>query len=147
MAKLNIYINEEQGKTLSKFGKAKDNEKIVFNNQHPTAALAVTIVTPPDIRSVLCEKDGTTAAPNPFSVPNLKSTGYWVCNDYQGTSFKYTAQVGTAAPEDPIIIIERSSHSGISVPIAGTVGIALAAFILGAAIAMMWARSRTAPRS
>jgi hypothetical protein len=140
--KLNIHVNDQNGKTQSQFGKAKDSEKIVFFNDSSTATLTVTIQSQPGMGVALCDKNGLGV--DSFTVaPTEKTKAFTICNAYQGTTFKYTAQVGTAAVEDPIIIIERYSSIAISVPLTTAIGIAAVALVAGAAIATWWSRRQT----
>jgi len=107
VAKLNIFVNEKNGQTVSKFGKAKDSEKIVFHNQHPTQTLTVTVVGETPAAGVpLCEGPGQNTVSS-FTVAAAGQQAYKICNAYLADTFKYTATIQGATPEDPIIIIER----------------------------------------
>jgi hypothetical protein len=69
--------------------------------------LAVTIQGEPDAGIALCQGSQKFESFT-MSVAEQRKA-FTVCTDYRGATFKYSAQVGTAAPEDPIIIIGRNS--------------------------------------
>ena len=118
MARLNLHITVENRNTVTRIGKAKDNEKIVFFNEG-TDILTVTLdqnlfksangkplkrITGRQAKR-LTGKSGSvytfTVAPgNEKSLTVNSGTAV-------GKEVKYTAQIGTATREDPIIIIER----------------------------------------
>jgi hypothetical protein len=170
VAKLNIYVGSTAGQTQSQFGKVKDSDKIVFYNQDPAATLTVTIkgdqpgvsalckpngqgvdsltVTlkseQPGV-SVLCKPNGQPAGDSFTVAPAERSKGFTICDGYQAATFKYTAQVGTAAPEDPIIIIERWSIANSTVGIITAAGLAVAGLIVGALGARLLMRRTGSP--
>jgi hypothetical protein len=144
VAKLNIYVGSTAGQTQSQFGKVKDSDKIVFYNQDPAATLTVTIKGDQPGVSALCKPNGQGV--DSFTVaPAERSKGFTICDGYQAATFKYTAQVGTAAPEDPIIIIERWSIANSTVGIITAAGLAVAGLIVGALGARLLMRRTGSP--
>jgi hypothetical protein len=144
MPRLHIYVSEKGGKTVSKFGKPKDNDKVVFHNQHDSATLSVKILGDAVANKALCQ--GSMSFPE-FTVDPKAKKAFEICQGYGGQEFEYTAQIGAFALEDPIIIIERSGGSGFLPPNVSHVLIPVAAFLLGAFLAARWVKSRSAPRT
>lgn len=103
MSKLQIHVFVQDGRTVSKF-KVGKTEKVVFRNRDPEDTLAVTITSEPGKGNALCDGQTEVVA---FSItPQEKKKSFNICPDYHGESFKYSAQIGTATVEDPIVIIE-----------------------------------------
>jgi hypothetical protein len=131
VAKLNIFVNEKNGQTVSKFGKAKDGEKIVFHNQHPAQPLSVSVIGEPPSAGVPLS-DGTNPVSS-FTVSVAEGKkAFWIRAGYLAETFKYTATIQGSVPEDPIIIIERK-RAFESPIVAATIG-AVAGFVLGLAV-------------
>jgi hypothetical protein len=130
MSKLNIYVYSEVGQTVSKFGKTKDGEKVVFHNRDTAAQLTIQTDQP-----ALCENNGSNA-PNPFTVDPGQKQSYKICDSFDG-EFKYTAVIAGSNVEDPIIIVEPRSMYSIdfmtAVVVGGTallVGVVLTALVM-----------------
>jgi len=103
MAKLDLRIILKDNKTLTRIGKAKDNEKVVFHNES-AGLLKVTI----DRTDVLCDINGDPFSARTFTVAAGNEKSFKVCSDVKsGTELKYTAQIDDFTAEDPIIIIEK----------------------------------------
>ena len=131
MAKLDISVNDKNGQTVSVYGKLKDNENIVFHNDHPTNELTITTDA-----AALC-KSKSSPAEMTIHVPAMGKMPYVVCGGFQGSSFKYTATIAGSLPEDPIIIIEKS---GFLTPVILTGLAAAGGLILGWLISKFLAR-------
>jgi hypothetical protein len=148
MAKLHVRVdtvpipNDPQNRhqTRSKFGKSKDTDAIIFSNKDTQSSLKIDITSDPANGPVLCqEKDNKTPIALPATVGVNAEGKYTICRDFKGAEFKYTATIGTALAEDPIIIIEKKSFS------VGVVGIVVAAAVgatIGAAVANYFATRR-----
>ena len=143
MARLHIYVNDKGGKTVSKFGKPRDNDKIVFHNQHPSNTLTVTIEGEPEAGIALCKgsQEITSFTVTPADPGQKKA--FSICSDYRGETFKYTATIAGSEPEDPIIIIERSNFFNVYGTAVLFVGVAALAFAAGTLFGMRRARSST----
>jgi len=88
-------------RTVTKIGKKKDEKKIVFLNESKTDVLTMTLYNADPL--LYDVKSGTFT----FTVAANEEKTFSVRRDAAvGADFKYTAQIGRAAPEDPIIIIE-----------------------------------------
>ena len=131
MARLNIFVSDKNGQTVSKFGKPKDSDKIVFHNDHPTNELVITTESP-----ALC-KSKTSPAEQTIHVPGGGTMAYVVCDAFQGDSFKYTATIAGSLPEDPIIIIEKS---GFLSPVLINVLVGVGGLVVGLLISKFLAR-------
>lgn len=103
MARLKIRVNEENGKTQSKFA-TTNIDKVIFKNDG-SKALSVTIQGATENDSPLCDVDGDPVPS--FGVPRNRTEVLWVCGDW--SEFKYTAQITGTQAEDPVVIIERRS--------------------------------------
>lgn len=144
MPRLHIYVQEKGGKTVSKFGKTKDNDKVVFHNQHGTDTLQVKILGDAVANKALCQ--GSMSFPE-FSVGPKDKKAFEICQGYGGQEFEYTAQIGTFALEDPIIIIERSGNSGFLPPQLAQGLTLTAVFIFGVAAGIAWMKRKSVPRT
>ena len=85
--------------TVSKFSIAPKGH-VTFTND-ATASATVVFESP----SPLCQ--GNTPIPD-FPLGAGGSVTHQVCQNAEGSEFKYTATVTGAAEEDPILIVERS---------------------------------------
>lgn len=141
MPRLQIHVFNDNGQTVSKFGKANDNEKIVFINEDAGANLTVTIIGDAAGKA-LCKPSGQKEAATFTVDPGGKSKAYTVCNDFQGTAFKYSAQVGTATVEDPMIIIERGIHPPSTISNTVAALLVVGAFVVGLLTARLFMRGR-----
>ena len=102
-ARLNIHVNDDCGKTVSKFG--VDSEGVVeFINDHGTKTLTVSIQTDPGNGTALQCDDEPIAT---FTVTPSGKRAFRIPRNFTAESFKYTATLEGSEPEDPIIIIER----------------------------------------
>jgi len=107
MAKLQIHVHNDGGKTVSKF-EVTDTEKVVFINKggdEMTIALKLGIPPP---GPVLCEGRNDKNPVSNFTVPAGGRKAVFVCDSFQGNSFAYMAQIKNTTLEDPIVIIEKS---------------------------------------
>ena len=110
MADLHLRLIDRHGKTVTRIGKQKDIELVIFFNEG-SALLTVTVN-----QNVLRDIAGRrlprvrrgrgfaytfTVAPGNAGVFTIPA------GTPPGTEFKYTAQIGTTTREDPIIIIEK----------------------------------------
>ncbi|HZF15725.1 MAG TPA: hypothetical protein VE046_07265 [Steroidobacteraceae bacterium] len=139
MSKLRIQIHNRNGQTVSKIIN-RDLDTIVFINKE-TAPLLITTDAP---GSVFCELNATTKIPEPVTIGGNARREVAVCTAFPGKEFKYTAQVGAAAPEDPMIIIERGSHPVLVVSGLTLAAVAVVTFVLGFVTARLISRNRSA---
>ncbi len=144
MARLHIYVDEMDGKTVSKFGKTENLGKIVFHNQHSSKSLTVTIQGEPGAGNALCQGSTEFPAFTIASNASEKKMAFKVCDSYTGDSFEYTATLDGAVLEDPIIIIERSGWFGGE--IAAALGIGVVGIAIGA-LTTRWMKSRAPART
>lgn len=137
MARLHIYVDVKDDKTVSKFGVTK-TKRVVFHNQHATDTLVVTIDGATADRSPLCKGQQKIVS---FDVTAVeKEEGYKICKDYPLDTFKYTATLGTAAAEDPIVIIETSWFFGGDALVAAVIGAGVGAIVT--AVVLKFRRDR-----
>ena len=127
MADLTIVVDVRNNQTMSSYRVPK-SDKVVFDNASTTDTLVITPkddgVDPPETLP-FCESDKTTPIPMPLTVAASGSGTVHICKNWNGTEFLYTAQIGTAAVEDPIVIIEKTMKYSLD---------PLAALFLGAGI-------------
>jgi hypothetical protein len=99
MAQLNIYVKNTNNRTTSQFG-ITGNGKIVFHNMD-TRVLHVVIESESEEYPIL-------EAGKPVSYFTVQPRGKqaFTVGNLKGSTFKYTAKLELADPEDPIIIIE-----------------------------------------
>jgi hypothetical protein len=85
-----------------------------------------------------CKSDGSEKE-NPIEVPPGASKGAFICDSFAGSEVLYTAQIGQAVAEDPIIIFEKSKMQ-LNVLTAAVGGVLLGA--VAAVIVMRVMRTR-----
>lgn len=112
MAELEIIVDVRDEQTMSQYNTPKSG-KIKFIN-------AVPMAHPPDPEPMLritakkdhpwpfCKKGNSVSMDQPILVPAGDAKAAWICNSFSGSEVLYTAQIGTAAAEDPIIIFEKT---------------------------------------
>ncbi len=132
MAALEIIVNVRDGQTMSQYDTPKSG-KIKFINADTSATLLVT--QKGQAGWPFCDKDYTTPKAQPISVPPNDAKAAWVCDSFAGGEVLYTTQIGTAAPEDPIIIFEKTKMQ-VSAPVAFFVGAAVGAILVAAILKM-----------
>lgn len=133
MADLTIVVTVRGNQTMSLY-KVPKNGKVTFVNASTDGDL---VVTPKGSGSMpFCEDDKVTAWPG--IVPKNDEDTVRICNAFEGDELLYTAQVGTALPEDPIIIFEKSN---VALNLASAIVIG---FVVGAALTViivkLWTR-------
>lgn len=113
MSNLRIYVNvtTDGTATYSGFG-VGDDKHVFFYNNHATDTLTVVIKDATAQSSPLCENNSKGPKVTAFPVDHGQFEKFAVCEDFTGASFKYTATIGNAAPEDPIVIVEKSGIIG-----------------------------------
>ena len=102
MANVNIAVTVQDNQTMSQYAMTKSG-KVSFFNAGDGPLLVVT----PKSGTPFCRHDGMTVVPR-IEVPKGESRKVSICDLYGQGQFLYTAQIGTALPEDPIVILERS---------------------------------------
>ena len=104
MANLTIVVDVRDDQTMSTY-KIPPNGKLTFQNASNIDSL---VISPKDGDPPLplCKGNGSTTVP---PIGKGQSHTVDICKDAAG-EFLYTAQIGTAAPEDPIVIIERKMN-------------------------------------
>jgi hypothetical protein len=127
MADLTIVVDVRNNQTMSSYRVPK-SDKVVFVNASKTDTLVIT-PKPPETTLPFCESNKTTPIPMPLTVAASGSGTVHICKNWNGTEFLYTAQIGTAAAEDPIVIIEKSKLNVFTPELAFFIGAALAAVI------------------
>jgi hypothetical protein len=131
MADLTIVVDVRNNQTMSSYRVPK-SDKVVFVNASTTDALVISPkddgVDPPETLP-FCESDKTTPIPMPLTVAASGSGHVHICKNWNGTEFLYTAQTGTAAAEDPIVIIEKPKLNFYTPEVAFLLGAAVAAVI------------------
>ena len=130
MADLTIVVDVRNNQTMSSY-KVPKSDKVVFVNASTTDTLVITPKTRSDLQTTLpfCESDKTTPIPMPLTVAASGSGTVHICKNWNGTEFLYTAQIGTAAAEDPIVIIEKPKLNFYTPEVAFLAGAVLAAVI------------------
>jgi hypothetical protein len=113
MADLTIYVDVrevEPGKfqTMSHY-KVPKSDKIIFVNAAPAGTGELTLKLKAPTTELLCANDGKTEKPFKAIADNYGKDEFKVCNKYLPNDFLYTAQIGNALPEDPIVIIEKKA--------------------------------------
>lgn len=114
---LHLLFSRKDDKTYTELGKDAVDGEVVFFNLDESEPLEVTIESEKDKGIALCEKDQKVES---FSVDIAKRESYekkeylrpgrkrlTICDDYNGTSLKYTARIGKSAPADPPVRLER----------------------------------------
>lgn len=94
MANLDLRYDVRGNQTCQVIRKKVDPNKIDFHNDHPTDELTITFV----------HSKGT---PIPLIKVKHGQKGSLPFAGQVGDEIKYTATIGNAKPEDPIIIFER----------------------------------------
>jgi len=140
--------NDPHGQTRSRFGKHKDTDVIIFHNDDARFTLEIGIVSDPNNPNnepVLCEdkKGKVPVTPMPTHVGVGQTGEYTICQAFKGADFKYTATIGSAKTEDPIIIIENSKAS-FTLGVVGIVIVAAIGATIGAIVANYFAARRLA---
>lgn len=134
MADLTIVHDVRANQTMSHY-KIPPSGKLVFENASDAGALNISSK---EAGSTLpfCDMNGKT----PITLQPIekgKPQTVKICDDYQGREFLYTAQIGQAALEDPIVIIEKSKNFALD-PLATL----FLGAVIGAGIAYFIVKSR-----
>jgi hypothetical protein len=122
MADLTIVVDVRDNQTMSSY-RIPPSGKLTYINASKTDDL--TISQKNEHPLPLCDSNASTSIPLPLVIQKDDSQTVRVCSNFTGGEFLYTAQIGTAAAEDPIVIIEKSKSMAID---------PLTAAILGAAV-------------
>jgi hypothetical protein len=106
MAELHLRFIVRGNKTVTKIGKKKEAANVIFRNDDPTYPLTL------DIDEVVLKgarkpRKGRKLRHYHYVIPPRSTLAFPVGGFAVDTAFKYTAQIGTSIPEDPIIIIEK----------------------------------------
>jgi hypothetical protein len=111
MAALEIVVDVRDNQTMSQYNTPK-NGKIKFTNaipkkNDPSDEASVLLITmKKNAPWPFCKSDGSPKE-QPISVPPSETRAAFVCESFAGNEVVYTAQIGSAAEEDPIIIFEK----------------------------------------
>ena len=103
MADLTIVVDVRDNQTMSSYRIPKSG-KLVFKNASTTDQL---VITPKGDGGSLPICDNNQPIPAPLTIAAGASKTVGICGDFNGQEFLYTARVGQAAAEDPIVIIEK----------------------------------------
>ena len=99
MAKLHLHIFRDGNQTRTKIGKDEGPDKIVFHNHSTTEVLQVDFVP----ANVIKDNSGAFIGQIVVPADGEKRVSF---DAAEGAEVKYTVKIGTAAAEDPIIIID-----------------------------------------
>ena len=105
MADLTIVIDVRDNQTMSSY-KIPKSGKLTFKNSSTTDALVISAKG--DNALPICENN--QPIPPPLTIAAGTSKTVRICDTFNGQEFLYTAQIGQAAAEDPIVIIERKMN-------------------------------------
>jgi hypothetical protein len=123
MADLTIVVDVRDEQTMSSY-KIPRSGKLVYKNASKDFDLTVSQKRQNPLP--LCESNGNVEIELPLVVPkDTESRDLRICNSFKGQEFLYTAQIGMAAEEDPIVIIDKKKDASFD---------PLAAAILGASL-------------
>lgn len=134
MADLTITVDVRDGQTMSSY-QLPHNGKLTFFNASKTDELKVWPKNAGDMP--FCANDKVTAIPQ-IAVPPQDQQSVRICSAFGSEEFLYSAQIGTAAPEDPIVILETDKvvTPGILYLVGGlVVGIAIGYVIAASTLA------------
>lgn len=143
MAQLQVYVTAQGGKTVSQFGVSRD-QKVWFFNQG-SAELTIGFKPGQSENLAFCKNknDDHTQGDTTLRIPAGKKEGAFICSDFDGTSFGYTAQIEGTVLEDPIIIIQKDEWNGFIAANPLAIGIGLATGIVVTLVAQrLFARRR-----
>jgi len=131
MADLTIKVVNDGGRTVSQFSA----DKIWFVNGD-AAELTIGFKPGQSENLAFCKNknDDHTKGDTSLTIGGNDKKGVYICKDFPGTSFGYTAQITNTVLEDPIIIIQKDTYSGYIT--ANLPGLATA-FLLGAAVTLL----------
>jgi hypothetical protein len=134
MADLTIVVDVRNNQTMSSYS-IPPSGKLVFMNNSGIDSL---VISPKDGDPPLpfCENNGDTPKTLP-PIGKYSSDTVKICDSFNGEYFLYTAQIGQAAAEDPIVIIEKSKMNYWDPGVA-----AVAGALIGAGITYFIVRSR-----
>jgi hypothetical protein len=130
MANLNIAVTVKDNQTMSQYAMTKSG-KVAFFNAGDGPLLVVT----PKAGSPFCRNDGLTVIDR-IEVPKDEFRKVKICDLYNSSEFLYTAQIGTALPEDPIVILERGFKLNRDISVGLGIGI-VAGFVVAYALLRM----------
>jgi len=123
MADLQIIVEVQDNQTISNFS-IPPSGKLVFKNGAAKGMGDLEIKPKsPTIELPFCKSNGKDPESLPMIAPGDDATVY-ICSNFTDRFF-YTAQIGQAAIEDPIVIIEKSKNLSLD---------PLAALFIGAGI-------------
>jgi hypothetical protein len=122
MANLTIVVDVRDAQTMSSY-KIPESGKLVYKNASKDFDL--TISQKRQNLLPLCEINGDKVTLPLVVVKDTESRELRICDDFTGQEFLYTAKIGMAAEEDPIVIIDKKKDMSLD---------PLAAAILGASL-------------
>jgi hypothetical protein len=106
MADLTIVVDVRDNQTMSSYRIPK-SDKLIFKNASTTDELVITLKGNGDSHPI-CENNQPIQAS--LTVAAGASKTVRICDDFDGREFLYTARIGQAEPEDPIVIIEKKMY-------------------------------------
>ena len=133
MADLMIIVEVENNKTISHFS-IPPSGKLVFKNGAEAGDLMIEPKSPTK-KLPFCQSNGKTEKKFLPLGPDSEEP-YWICNNITD-SFYYSATIGQADAEDPIVIIEKPKALSLT-PLTA----ALIAAGISAAVTYLIVRSR-----
>jgi hypothetical protein len=133
MPALEIIVDVRDDQTMSQY-KTPKNGKIKFHNADTTYVLEIKAKQ--DAPWPFCNKDHVTPR-QPFKVDPGTAKAAWICNTVESGELLYSAQIGTAKEEDPIIIFEKTKKLVFDPVLAVALGVAI-----GVAATLLYLRVR-----
>jgi hypothetical protein len=133
MADLTIVVEVENNQTFSRFS-VPPSGKLVYRNGATAGDLLIAPKSP-TTELPFCESNGKDEKPVLPIGPGEEDT-FHIC-DGDTDNFYYTAKIGQAYIEDPIVIIEKKQNYALDPWMAGIFGA-----LIGAAIAYLSIKSR-----
>ncbi len=103
MAELHLGFVVRGTRTVTKIGKKKEAAAVIFRNEDPTSSLTLDI-SEVVLKGAKKRRKDRKLRRYHYVIRSGAALSFSVANFAAGTALKYTAQIGTSIPEDPIII-------------------------------------------
>ena len=118
-AELDIYVTDKDGRTVSQFAA----DKIIFHNDgSDDMTIGFKSGQSPLLAFCKNKNDDHTKGTTTLQILKSKKEGVYICSDFPGSSFGYTAEIKNTIMEDPIIILGKDSLSpsfSMNLPVLG----------------------------
>jgi hypothetical protein len=116
MANVRIAVNVQDGQTMSQYWMTEGG-RVSFHN-----AATELLVVEPKSGEPFCENNRKTVIPKVEVAPG-KTKAVRICDNFDAGQFLYTAQIGNALPEDPIVILERGFKLNQDMAVGAALGV------------------------